>query len=228
MGLPKPQQPEIERKKDIVSESVERHPAYAQIGASRVSGNSCLYGSDFRHHHYITISIHASALNRGLNRDWPFAREEYIEVALSEAQWATFVSAMNIGQGVQCTLTRRNGALIPPIAEPPQRRQQFKQEMAGHMKDIRQAAARLKGLIEKGGGKAAMREEIDKLMRELGPNLEFVASQFSEHVENTAEAGKAEVAAFLINAITRAGLESLIEAHGLPIDVDNKKIGSGG
>lgn len=55
-------------------ESRITHPAFAQIGASRVSGSVNLYGSEFNHQHFITISIHRSELNRSLSRDWPFAR----------------------------------------------------------------------------------------------------------------------------------------------------------
>lgn len=113
---------------DRMSDTIERHPAYAQIGASRVSGQTFLYGSDFAHQHYITISIQASELHRGLSRDWPVARQEYIEVALSEAQWATFVSTLNVGQGVQCTLNHKDGKGIPQIASRMDRKEQFQAE----------------------------------------------------------------------------------------------------
>jgi hypothetical protein len=37
-------------------ETVTTHPAYAQIGVSRVTGQASLYGSDFKHHNFMTIS----------------------------------------------------------------------------------------------------------------------------------------------------------------------------
>jgi hypothetical protein len=98
------QDPTIEKVDSPISDSVEKHPAYAQIGASRVSGGTYLYGSNFAHQHYVTISITKSELNRSLSRDWASGGEEYIEVALSEAQWASFVSTLNSGTGIQCTL----------------------------------------------------------------------------------------------------------------------------
>src|SRR5687767_12050919 len=84
--------------------TTESHPAYGQISASRVSGSINLYGSDFRHNHYVIVSIHRSVLDRDLSHDWPFPRQEIIEVALSESQWAHFVSSLNAGSGAQCTI----------------------------------------------------------------------------------------------------------------------------
>ena len=101
------------------------HPAFAQITASRVSGHSILYGSDFDHNHYVTISISRSELCRNLSNDWYHSREELIEVALSEAQWATFVSSMNQGSGVACTLQHFNGKMIPQLPETVNRKAQF-------------------------------------------------------------------------------------------------------
>jgi hypothetical protein len=91
------------------------HPAYAQISASNVSGGAYLYGSDFKHHNYVVIRIKRSEMSRNLSNDWPFAREELIEVAVSESQWATFVSSMNRGEGVQCTLQSVQGKSVPQI-----------------------------------------------------------------------------------------------------------------
>ena len=78
------------------------HPAYAQVSISHVSGSSDLYGSDFTHQNYVTLSISRSELHRDLNRDWYFEREELIEIALSEAQYATMVAAPRIIAGRNC------------------------------------------------------------------------------------------------------------------------------
>lgn len=109
------EQPVVTDKGD---EEIITHPAFAQISASRVSGGTYLYGSDFQHHNYVTISIKLSESHqrKGSGRDWAFGREEILEVALSEAQWATFVSTMNVGDGVQCTLSRKNGSFVPGLA----------------------------------------------------------------------------------------------------------------
>ena len=45
-------------------DSVETHPAYAQIGVHRVSGRTRLYGSDFEHQHWMTVTVRRSELRR--------------------------------------------------------------------------------------------------------------------------------------------------------------------
>ncbi len=104
------------------------HPAFGMIGACRRSGHSILYGSDFIHHNTVAIRICTSSLTRSLAHDWPHARKGLIEVELSEAQWATFVSSMNVGDGVQCTIKEKDGVSVPGISAPIIRKDQFMDE----------------------------------------------------------------------------------------------------
>src|SRR3954470_19367469 len=101
------------------TEEIEKHPAYGQIAASRVTsgGGATLYGSDFKHSNFITIRVHASEQHRSLSHDWHYARDMLCEVALSEAQWATFVSSLNAGMGVPCTLSYVAPDGIGPVPE---------------------------------------------------------------------------------------------------------------
>lgn len=46
--------------------TILRHPAYGSISVSHVTGNANLYGSDFAHQHYVTITISRSELRRDL------------------------------------------------------------------------------------------------------------------------------------------------------------------
>ena len=150
-----------------VAETRETHPAYAQISASRVSGHAVLYGSDFNHQHYVTISITPSELHRGLSYDRPHAllRGEIVEVALSEAQWAHFVSSMNQGSGTQCTVQHLHGKLVPQIPEPPDRKAQIVAEADEKMRDVqRQLAA----LDEELGELKLSTKQKDLLRRKLG------------------------------------------------------------
>ena len=205
--------PTIEDAKGPTSETVERHPAYAQIGASRVSGHTNLYGSDFDHQHYVTISIHKSELHRGLSRDWHFAREEYIEVSLSEAQWATFVSSMNVGSGVPCTLNHHGGKGVPQIPSAPKRQHQFRTEVDAR---LQAAMAELKALREgientklSGAAKKELLNHLSFAERDFSANIAFVASQFGEHIEQVTEHAKIEVNAYVQSTIVRAGLTAL-------------------
>jgi len=115
-------------KEDHHGKSYE-HPAFGQIRASRVSGHAVLYGSDFVHQGFVTITISTSQLQRTLAREWYFGKSEVIEVALSEAQWATFVSSMNMGSGVPCTIERQAGVGLIPGLPPPAPTQNFKADV---------------------------------------------------------------------------------------------------
>lgn len=210
------------RKGHGPGDTTETHPAYAQIGAGRVSGQTNLYGSDFTHHHYVCIRIKGSVLHRGLSNDWPHAREEYIEVAMSEAQWATFVSTMNSGEGVQCTLERRNGVMIDGIEHPPSRKHQFTKEMAEHLQEVKDRVKKLEDQINDSkmpaGTKKELLNNVHHVRMGLGSNLKFVGDMFGEHMEKTTEKAKIEVNAFMESRIHRAGLAAL-QGAGVPFTI---------
>jgi hypothetical protein len=188
------------------------HPAFAQIRASRVSGSTALYGSDFRHQHYLTITISASYLDRHLSNDWPHDGKELIEVAMSEAQWATFVSSLNMGGGVQCTLTHQNGKPIPALPDPESRVQQFGQELkeglAEHVQELRAIASQIREATGK-KAQAELARRLDIIAGNFPSNTSFVAEQFDEHVEGTVEKAKIEINAHLTRAVQAAGLSAL-------------------
>jgi hypothetical protein len=219
------QAPEIEKlSDDPVSDSIERHPAYAQISAARFTvggGAISLYGSDFAHRAGVSITIRRSELHRGLSEDRAFAREELIEVMLSEAQWAAFVSTLNAGSGIQCTLNHMNREEVPQIAEPPRRKEQFQNELKDRLAE---AVATLKSLTKlvEDGKKVPLREAVRSLRQQLESSLPFVADQFNEHVESVTEAARIEVAAYLSNAVQRAGLQAL-GANDQPIKLPGVK-----
>lgn len=187
----------------------EEHPAYAVMGASRVSSTpgGVLFGSDFRHQHYVVVRIGAASLRRDLANDWvDSVHEQYIEVAMSEAQWATFVSAMNVGGGVPVTLQWKQGeGRIPDIIPTTDRREQLHEEIDARLvsaidslKEVRDAAPT-----------KAQRSKIDTAIRQLEANLPWVAQQFDEHAEKTVERMKVEVNAYMTAAIQRAGIKAL-------------------
>ncbi len=207
------EKPTIEKTISPVSETVEKHPAYAQIGASRVSGGAYLYGSDFDHQHYLTITISRSELNRGLSNDRPHPREELIEVALSEAQWANFVSCLNQGSGTQCTLQHIDRVGIPQIEKPIQRQGQFKKEVKDRLQRATDELKALRKAIEEskltGPGRKALFDHLIHVENDMNSNIAFVADQFGEHIEKVTEHAKIEVNAYIQQSISRAGLTAL-------------------
>jgi hypothetical protein len=193
------------------------HPAFGQISASRVSGGTYLYDSDFHHDRYITITIRRSEMDRHLARDWHHAREELIEVKLSEAQWATFVSSMNVGMGTPCTIAHINRESVAGIQGVPQRHEQFSAEMKARTVDARKSLDELQaGLAAMGLSQKKLTELgrlVERARAQIGGSAEFIAQSFDEHMERTTEEAKIEVNAYATGMVQRAGLEAL----GVPI-----------
>lgn len=197
------------------TKTVYKHPAYAQIRANRVTGGTTLYGSDFVHHNFITIAIARSELTRELAHDWHFARQDEIEVTLSEAQWATFVSSLNVGTGTPCTLTHLRGEVVPSLP--------YRNAADDHKKEVHAKITEatkivdeaMKALDEELGPslsskkKAIVMERLTRLRRELGSNLPFVADSLDRHMEQTVEKAKIEVHAYANSVIQRTGLAAL-------------------
>jgi len=192
---------------------VSRHPAYAQVSISHVSGSGCLYGSDFEHHNYVTLSIKRSELHRDLARDWHFEREELIEIALSEAQYATMISAPN-RSGVPCTLQRFNGEMIPSL---PRRdsTKLYDAEIERKLYKTVEALERQRDEIKAAVGKLPKKVQeqvlgpIEVAIREIKHNTPFVMESFDEHMEASIEKAKVEVNAYVTNTVMRAGLAVL-------------------
>jgi hypothetical protein len=201
-------------KASLDGESLD-HPAFGQISVSRVSGDVVLYGSDFVHHGYVVVRITKSTLTRRLARDSHFAdARPYIEVAMSESQWATFVSSFNLGSGVPCTVQRRDGKGVPSIPLRDSGQEYSKEANAALVQAVKElqesrdrVAENVAGLPKK--KQAEVLDGLDQAIRKLTDNLPFVVDSFSKFMEKRTEKAKVEVNAFINTSIQRAGLQAL-------------------
>lgn len=191
------------------------HPAFGQISASRVTGSRVLYGSDFVHQHFISITIRKSTLCRNLSRDWHFAGDEVIEVHLSEAQWATLVSSLNVGMGVPCTINHVDRVSQPDF---PLRKQEdvVKQELHRTLDsvvaDLEAAVVDIEGELGSsisGKKREAILKHLKAAQRKVGDHLPWAAKSFSEAMETTVERAKVEVNAYMQQLLLRTGLDAL-------------------
>lgn len=208
------QEPEL-ISDDPIHGKTYHHPAFGQISASRVTGGASLYGSDFEHRAFVEITISRSQLGRSLSRDWHFGKERLVSVRLSEAQWATFVSSLNIGSGVPCTLDRVAGKQAPSI--PLRTEQDIASsevvERARSMGEkVTQTIDAIKGELGAGISKKRCEEilaHLKSLEQDLNSNVEFYVDSFDKHMETTVEKAKIEVGAYVQSTLQRAGMESL-------------------
>ncbi len=189
------------------------HPAFGMIGAKRRHGHAVLYGSDFIHNDSISIVISTSTLNRDLSRDWPFAENELIEVALSEAQWATFVSSLNVGSGVQCTIEHKDRVAVPGLPKPVERQKQFmgeaNQKIADTIVELTKLTTMISALKISDKQKKELLDQARMARMQIESNAPFVMEQFGEHMEQVVEKAKIEVNAYAVSHLMRAGLAAL-------------------
>lgn len=196
-----------------LDEEITQHPCFAQISASRMSGTSVLFGSEFRHHHSIRLTVHASAMHRQLSRDWHHTRGlPLVEVEMSENQWATFVSSLNVGGGVPCTLRyARSGPTeqVPGLPKPIRPQAQFRKELRAHLDGMEAGVSSIRNKLAGVKMTKADRAETDSLVvtmeRDVKSSIEFIFSQFAEHMEEVVERAKSEVNAHALNTQLRLG-----------------------
>lgn len=197
----------------------EHHPAFGVIGASRTSisggphNGTVLFDSDVIHNHTVRIRIKSATRKRDLNHDWIHGGHEYIEVELSEAQWASFVSSMNNGDGVPCTVRYIDNQDIPDMPHEPR--------LALSMQETRDAAHRAFDSIKDAmaaldavDAKAPIKERraaVDKLrsvVNNATPNVEFAGKSLIEQTENVVVKARADIEAYVVTKARQLGIET--------------------
>lgn len=209
------------RKKEaerMEEDEPESHPSYATIHVSRPQGGgTSLFMSPFTHQHYMTVSIHRAYRRRSLSNDWVFGEGvELLEVAMSEAQWAKFVSSAGMGGGTPCTLQRLGGSLVqecPQQADLHRFHDDVQNRMDKAASGLTKAVEKAEALLASKSATKAEREallgEIRKVKNQLTDGLPFVAKQLQERMEHIVTEGKVEIEAYVQKTIQQAGLQHL-------------------
>lgn len=194
----------------------DKQPYMGMVGLYRVSGKVSLFDSETTHQNFIALRIRQASRRRGLSSDWIYGEEDLIEVYMSEAQFASMITSLNMGDGVPCTLHWiKGGAHIQPPGKPDDQTDLFHDEM---LEKLVKALDALKALKEQPGISKKRQHEIDQIIQELDNNTGFVANQFAEYMEHRVSKAKTEVEAYMNAFIHRAGMKAL----GAPDDPDHK------
>lgn len=206
---------ETKRENNGGVETVREHPAFGTIGAYRFTsgGGIQLFGSPIKHHGGVTIRICQAKEYYSLHRSWVHAGSEIVDVTLSESQWATFVSTMNVGSGVPCTVNHhQSGPLIPcpAIAEQSwaqKRSSDIKATAEQHLAQLQEIARQFDELMKKPtirkGDLAEVQYLFLKAIHQAPGAYKFLADSVTEHTESLIESAKGEVTAF----VTRMALQ---------------------
>jgi hypothetical protein len=199
----------IETAKPTVAESGEEtHPAWGLIGASRVSSGgqgAALFDSDIRHHHYVVVRLSRASRQRNLGHDHKYAEEQIVEIEMSEAQWASFVSTMNVGQGVPCTIDRVGMERMPGV--------EYEPRLAVSMDEVDNAAHESMEKIQAAFDAyeqhqtKANRDTLKYAIKNAPANTGFAAKSLSEHAENVVQRARADIEAMVVSKAEQLGID---------------------
>jgi len=183
----------------------EQHESFGMIGAYRIQGgDGKLFGSSIKHFNGIRIVVKRAEKTRSLNEDRFFGKEQLVELELSPSQFTQFITTMNVGDGVPCTLRRVNGKIMEECPEVNDRKlfeKEFKEKLKGVTHKMDEIIKDVEEIFEKKtinkGDRAEVIDKLGLLMQEIRLNLPFVQSQFNEAMEKTVNEAKGEVESFI-------------------------------
>lgn len=199
-------------------DKVELPESAALISFSRTSGQSVMFGSPFVHQHYITLRISKAKAFRNLNETQYMSESmPYIEVAMSHSQFAEAITAINVGQGVPCTIKHINGQrLEDPWLE--NERLSIDNEVNVVTKESIEYIQELILAIQE---EKIPKKAQDRLLnlartaiRKLNDSLPFIAEMYLEHLDKLEQRAKTEISAYADMTITQYGLDAI--AHQFP------------
>ncbi len=193
----------------------ERDPCFGLVSISRVQGRRRLFDSPFEHQHFVTLSIKRAYRTRtDLHMDYIGADEELIEVAMSEVQFASMVTSLNMGVGTPCTIAHFEGKILKEPA-PDKTKKTFEKEGKEHWADLAKLSAELEKLTELPASavKAPQRERMNflalKIHQGLTDSAEFFHEQFQKSMDKVVAVAQGEVQAHVMSVIQKAGMKAL-------------------
>jgi hypothetical protein len=158
-------------------------------------------------------------LIRDADIDWYRGKNpSIVEIDLSPSQFAELLTSMNVGDGVPCTIARRDGSMIDKPAESIPTEQehvktQYRDAIRKSFSSLRGASKRLQEILEKKTittkDRRAIRKLFDDTTANLEANADYGVTAFEEVAEKVITEAKANVDNFVTTALTRLGLEHL-------------------
>lgn len=213
------------------NDSKHTHPSYGIVSFSRISssGKKRLFGSTLdMHYHSIVLELSEAELciDHELLNERVCAGKSIVRVEMSAAQFAELLTTMNIGEGVPCTIERRDGKGVdePPFlpTESENVRTDFASKMRDIGKDLRRRADEVMAELP-ASLKTSTRRQIEiklgNIVGTITDNAPFALTQFQEAATRVTTAAKAEVEAVLTHAVQMTGINALRRAvtHGEPL-----------
>lgn len=225
---------EVEIKEDSsgLKRETYKHPAFGMVSFGRITGgDNVLFGSSIKHNDRIRLTIKHGEQYRILHEDRYYGRKRIVEVEMSYSQFAECIGAMNVGDGVPCTIkyTEKEG-YVPVIEESNSKREQFRNEfgdtIAKAMEQVQNQINQIQESInnKKNLGVKDRKEIISQLQQvkyNIGCNLDFCVEQFDEQMDKSTMEAKGEIEAFCQNKINSIAQAALVEKKDELIGLEN-------
>lgn len=194
------------------------HPAYGLISITRpMGGRKEMFGSDLRHDNTVTIRISNAIEERSLGRSWYYEKGQIIELDMTEAQWAKFVSSHGMsGTPVTLRYIREEGQ-IPWIESQNSKadysEKEFERVIKNNMQYAQDALNEVKELIAKGKAGKKDLENLEKVLwrivERFPDSAAFAVKAFKEETEEMVEGAKIEIEASLSALVQNTGIQAL-------------------
>lgn len=195
----------------------ETDKSWGMIGASKVTGGgNNFFNSDIETRTFIEITLMTAQKARDLKQDWIMGDKVLFKVKMTPIQWVNFLTCMNEGDGVPCTIeyTKEEGH-IPFKPEKPRLDIIYEEHEAvvnsslDSLNDIEEA---IKGLSSKISKKA-----YDELLSKISAakfvltdkGLDFARTQAKKELNSMVNQAKANITAYTETKIRDLGIEAL-------------------
>jgi hypothetical protein len=188
------------------------HPAFGLIQAHRISSapGAVLFDSDIRHEYFMRVTIFEAHRKRDHHHDRSHTGRVLMEVDMSEAQWASFVSSPNT-YGVPCTITARSDDYFVDSLPFQPRLQESMREVHGaaeqafaKIKEARDAYEALPNTPAKPKKEAL--STLHWAIEHATSNVDFAAKSLGEHVENVVQRARNDIETMMVNKAQQMGL----------------------
>lgn len=190
------------------------HPAFGNITVHRSSvaggrhGGAVLFDSEIPHQETMTIRVQRATRKRDLNHDWIHGDgKSLLEVEMSMAQWASFVSSINSGSGVPCTIRSTETQWDVPGLE-------FAPRLALSAAETRSAADRAFAAIKEARDAYEAKKTVGNLralhfaIENATANVTYATSTLRKHTEDVVQKARADVEAMVVAKAAQLGIDA--------------------
>lgn len=207
------------------------HPSYGTLRFSRITGSkTILFGSCIEHQDTVLMELYHANITRELHRDWIHGNNLIAKVEMSYSQFAEAITSFGFGTGVPVTVryTEKDGQM--PDCDFVSKREQFTNEFKKTRKRVMDNSQQLiqdvanlfsqKKTLTK-ADKEHIMENLNKIYKDIGTNIDFVADQFNEQMDKTVKEAKGEIEAFCQNKINTIANAALVEHRDELLKLEN-------